>query len=167
MFDTKDMFEFAKRYALLYKEQKEMIEHGDFKGTIDEYALALGYSAPASSLFRNRFKELVKLGILDITENDGLDKRSIKYFFKFKSDFEFVNHMLNIPLSSFSCYTEKNSKKHVDRREEYYLKKNKKNKESQIRKNEIIKCYENGESQIAIARKFNVSRQYINQIVKK
>ena len=164
-----DIFEFAKRYNLLYKEEREMIDFGDFHGSIDDYALALGYSAPASTIFRNRVRELERLGILEITDCDVADRRHSIKKFHFKSHSEIINLIINLPLSDFSYRKDKHFvKKNCDKREEYSLKK-RKGVERKIKnetKVEILELYSNGVSQSNIARKFNVSRQYINQIIK-
>ena len=161
MYETNEVIEFAKRYSLLYKEQKEMIEYGDFEGSIDEYALKLGYSAPASTLFRNRCKQLERLGILEITGNTKIKK------FHIKSDL--INALLNAPVCEFSFSNNSKEKKNADRRKEYVEKKRiarqKKNKSNE-KKKEILELHVKGESQSSIARKMNVSRQYVNQIVK-
>ena len=115
MYETNEVIEFAKKYSLLHKEQKEMIDYGDFEGSIDEYALKLGYSAPASTLFRNRCKELERLGILGITGNTKIKK------FHIKSDL--INALLNAPVCEFSYIGNIIKKKNADRRKEYNEKK--------------------------------------------
>lgn len=61
-----DILHFGEVFSKIYKEQREMISYGSFCGTLDEYALHLGYSSPASSLFRKRLEELEKIGIAEI-----------------------------------------------------------------------------------------------------
>lgn len=61
-----DVLEFGKRWSRLYTEQRTMLGFGSFCGTLDEYALALGYSAPASSPFRKRLAQLVSLGLVKV-----------------------------------------------------------------------------------------------------
>ena len=159
------VFDFAKRYNLLYKEEKEMIDYGDFRGSIDDFALALGYSAPASTIFRNRVRELERLGILEITDCDVADKRHSMKNFHFKARDEIINIILNLPLSEFSYSTAKPLKKNVDKRQEYSAKRRKGRKIESVSKSKILELYVHGLSQSDIARKMNVSRQYVNQII--
>lgn len=58
-----DVIEFAKRYNCLHEAQKEMLKYGNYIGTIDEYALELGYACPASNPFRKDFEKLVAMDI--------------------------------------------------------------------------------------------------------
>lgn len=133
------MIEFGKRYRLLYKEQVEMIDYGDFEGTIDEYALTLGYSAPASMLFRIRFGELESLGILEVIDvkREG-ERRHIKKF-QYKKGIDLINTLASTPLSNF---TKSNAiwtaKKNVDKREECNNKRNEARKRAKAQQKEVV-----------------------------
>lgn len=73
MFGASDTLEFAKKYELLTKEQKKIIDFGSFCGTFDEYSLAVGYNAPAPTQFRKCFDWLVEHGIASYQPEDYID----------------------------------------------------------------------------------------------
>lgn len=130
------MIEFGKRYRLLYKEQVEMIDYGDFEGTIDEYALTLGYSAPASMLFRIRFSELESLGILEVIDVKCKGKHIKK--FHYKKGIDLINTLASTPLPKFTKYNAIwTAKKNVDKREECNNKRNEARKRAKAQK-EIV-----------------------------
>ena len=104
-----DIVEFAKRWGMLYKEQHEMLMYGDFEGNIDEYALYLGYCAPASSAFRQRLRQLASLGLIVCTE---------KGFENLEGD-KMINRLLSLNVKELPRYNSKTvERKGIDHRAE-------------------------------------------------
>lgn len=102
-----DIVEFTKRWNMLYKEQHEMLLNGSFEGSIDEYALYLGYSAPASSAFRRKLQYLVKLGLVVYTDRS---------FEPLRGD-EMINRILGLDKAVFPRYSSKTvERKGIDHR---------------------------------------------------
>lgn len=116
--ETNKFFDFAKKYSLLFKEQKAMIDFGSFTGTWDEYAYSVGYSIPASCLFRTRCRELEKFGILTIVK----DKENKKITWNVKSKGEIIDIICSMSESDFSFSINTTVNKHVDNRKYFSIK---------------------------------------------
>lgn len=93
--DVKEIIHFGDMWSHLYKEQKAMIDNGSFCGTLDDYALRLGYSSPASALLRNRLEGLVTLGIAEVVSYD-------EEFYKLHEQ-EFVNSVIKSNTKYIKC----------------------------------------------------------------
>lgn len=128
MFTVDNLFEFYERYNRLPNMQKEILNHNSFKGTIDEYALKLGYGAPASMPFRKAAEELNTLGLITITVITKGRKTGLIKTFDIPSKEDWVKRLLEIPVD---CLKKKkigmdrrgNDLREIanKRRHEYYL----------------------------------------------
>ena len=128
MFTVDNLFEFYERYNRLPNMQKEILNHNSFKGTIDEYALQLGYGAPASMPFRKATEELNALGLIAVTVISKGRKTGLIKTFDIPSKEDWVKRLLEIPVD---CLKKKkigmdrrgNDLREIanKRRHEYYL----------------------------------------------
>lgn len=68
IFTPQEVLEFSRRYQGLPMMMKEILNYGSFCGKIDDFSLALGYGAPASTAFRNAVNKLKEMGAISVYE---------------------------------------------------------------------------------------------------
>lgn len=141
-----DVYEFADRWERFSTFQKAALKANSYVGTLDDFALYVGYSAPMGMIYRKQLVELQEIGLIQIadfnekfyeTHKDGFDyydyekskeesknrkypKRNIKMFFT-KNPSALANIILATPVDKLPAHNNKNNanieKKHVDLRE--------------------------------------------------
>ena len=62
-----DVFEFAERWGRFSSFQKAALKANCYVGTLDDFALYVGYSAPMGTIYRRELKELEVAGLIRIT----------------------------------------------------------------------------------------------------
>ena len=146
-----DVYEFADRWSRFSTFQKAVLRANSFVGTLDDFAIYLGYSAPMGTLYRKQIIELEELGLItvedfnkDVYESrkevfDYYDfehspkRKNVKMFF-IPRPFELANILLECDVAKLPDHsgTGPAKRKSVDRREECNQKRkelHKKNKE--------------------------------------
>ena len=129
-----DVYEFAKRWECFSTFQKAAMKANCYVGSLDDFALYVGYSAPMGMIYRKQLAELQKLSLINIADfnekyyeshKDGFDhydfekakasnypKRGVKMFFT-KTPAELANFILTIPSDKLPCHTNRNNRKIV------------------------------------------------------
>lgn len=77
-----DVYEFANRWNKFSTFQKAVLKSNQYVGTLDDFALNVGYSAPMATPHRKQLRELVQLGLIHIADYDE------KFYEKFKDTFD-------------------------------------------------------------------------------
>ena len=132
-----DVYEFADRWSRFSTFQKAVLKANSFVGTLDDFAIYLGYSAPMGTLYRKQIIELQEIGLIMIisfneefyntykNEFDYYDfkhspkRKNVKMFFILKP-FELANKLLECNMDKLPDHsgTGPAKRKSVDRREE-------------------------------------------------
>lgn len=65
-----DVLEFGERWSKFSTFQKSVLKACSYVGTLDDFALSLGYSAPMATMYRKQLIELEKGNLIHIVDFD-------------------------------------------------------------------------------------------------
>lgn len=132
-----DVYEFAERWSKFSTFQKAVLRSCSYVGTIDDFGLYCGYSAPMGMVYRKQLIELQKLGLIVVIpfdektyelcknqldyydyENHKKSSRNVKIFF-ISAPAELANQILELEVDWFPDHSGVGpmKRKNIDRRE--------------------------------------------------
>ena len=132
-----DVYEFADRWSRFSTFQKAVLRANSFVGTLDDFAIYLGYSAPMGTLYRKQIIELEEIDLVNVEDFDkdiyesrkkvfdyydfehSPKRKNVKMFF-IPRPFELANKLLECNMDKLPDHsgTGPAKRKSVDRREE-------------------------------------------------
>lgn len=77
-----DVYEFADRWNKFSTFQRAVLKSNQYVGTLDDFALNVGYSAPMATLYRKQLQELIDLALIHVTDYNE------EFYQKFKDTFD-------------------------------------------------------------------------------
>lgn len=80
-----DVYEFADRWSRFSTFQKAALKSNSYVGTLDDFALNVGYSAPMGNIYRKQLIELEELGFIHITDFNQ------KFYEQNKDEFDYYD----------------------------------------------------------------------------
>jgi len=119
-----DVYEFADRWSRFSTFQKAALKSNSYVGTLDDFALNVGYSAPMGNIYRKQLIELEELELIHITDFDqkfyeqnkdifdyydyehGLKRKNTKFFF-IPNPAKLANMILSADISKFPDHSGK------------------------------------------------------------
>ena len=80
-----DVYEFADRWERFSTFQRAALKANSYVGTLDDFALYVGYSAPMGMIYRKQLIELQNLNLINIVEYNE------KFYESHKEDFDYYD----------------------------------------------------------------------------
>ena len=137
-----DVYEFADRWERFSTFQRAALKSNSYVGTLDDFALYVGYSAPMGMIYRKQLTELQEIGFIKVVDfneefynryknefdyydfekskKSGHVKRNVKMFF-IKKPSIVANYILTTPVDKLPNHNNRNNakveRKHGDLRE--------------------------------------------------
>lgn len=84
-----DVYEFAERWSKFSTFQKAALKSNSYIGTLDEFSLNVGYSAPMGTIYRRQMVELQEMGLITVMDFNQ------EYYDSHKSDFDNYDYEKN------------------------------------------------------------------------
>ena len=99
-----DVYEFADRWERFSTFQRAALKSNSYVGTLDDFALHVGYSAPMGMIYRKQLIELQEIGLIKVVDFNK------EYYEKYKNEFDYYDFEKSKEKSKGSNYPKRNVK---------------------------------------------------------